>query len=78
MPYTTMIRLPAGTLPADGFVRVTICPRRVCLPRTVNPSLMSSSRALVKVIPTTSGTGSRGCGAGEVTLAEGLAEGLAE
>ena len=73
MPYTTMIRLPGGTSPADGLVRVTTCPTRVCLPTTLNPSLMSSSRALAKVIPTTSGTGTRG-GALE---AGGLAEELA-
>ena len=65
-----MTRLPAGISPADGFVRVTTCPRRVCLPTTVNPSLTSSSRALMKVIPTTSGTGSRG-GPEEDALAVG-------
>jgi hypothetical protein len=73
VPYTTMITLPAGTLPAAGFVRLTTCPTRMCLPTTVNPSLTSSSRALVNVIPTTSGTGTRG-GA----LAGGLAVGLAD
>ena len=46
-----MITLPAGISPAGGLVRVTICPTRVCLPATVNPSLASSRRAVVKVIP---------------------------
>ena len=70
MPYTTMIKLPAGTSPADGLVRATTCPRRVCRPRTVNPSPMSSRRAWVKVIPTTSGTGT----SGGVLEADALAE----
>ncbi len=65
-----MIKLPAGTSPADGLVRVTTWPGRVCLPRTVNPSLMSSRRALMKVIPTTSGTGTRDGGLEAGALAE--------
>ena len=76
MPYTTMTRLPGGTSPADGFVRVTSCPTRVCLPTTLNPSPTSSSRALVKVIPTTSGTGTRGGALEAGGLAGRLAEGL--
>src|SRR5580693_3762173 len=56
VPYTTMITLPAGASP-DGLVLVTVCPKRGCLPTTVNPSSSSASRALVKVMPTTSGTG---------------------
>ena len=71
-----MIKLPAGTSPADGFVRATTCPTRVCLPRTVKPSLMSSSRAWVKVIPTTSGTGTSGGVLEADALTEGLAVGL--
>jgi hypothetical protein len=68
-----MITLPAGASPSGGFVPVTICPRRVCLPTTMNPSLASSSRALMKRMPTTSGTGTR---AG-VLEAGGVDEGLA-
>src|SRR3984957_17509461 len=55
-PYTTMITLPAGAAP-DGLVLVTVCPRRGCLPTTLKPSSISTSRALAKVMPTTSGTG---------------------
>jgi hypothetical protein len=56
VPYTTMIVLPARAWP-DGLVLVTICPSRACLPATLNPSSISASRALVKVMPTTLGTG---------------------
>ena len=73
-----MITLPAGTSPDGGSVRVTTCPTRVCLPTTVNPSLTSSSRALVKVIPTTSGTGTRGGALEAGGLTEGLAVWLAD
>jgi hypothetical protein len=73
VPYTTMIKLPAGASPSGGFVRVTICPRRVCLPSTLNPSLTSSSRALIKGMPTTSGTGTRS----GVLESWGVDEGLA-
>src|ERR1700733_1440846 len=49
-----MIVLPAGAVP-EGFVRVTTCPVRECLPVTVNPRLSSTCVALAKRSPTTSG-----------------------
>jgi len=81
VPYTTMITLPAGACP-DGLVLVTTCPRRACLPATLNPSPMSTSRALTKSMPITSGigtmTGLLAAGELTVTLALGVAAREAE
>src|ERR1700733_2989935 len=54
-----MIVLPAGAVP-EGFVRVTTCPARECLPVTVNPRLSSTCVALAKRRPTTSGIATAG------------------
>jgi hypothetical protein len=61
-----MITLPAGTSPAGGLVRVTVCPTRVCLPTNVNPSLASSSRASEGVAVEPAGDAAR-----ELALARG-------
>src|ERR1700734_2269814 len=69
-----MIVLPFGASP-DGFVRVTTCPARVCLPVTLNPRLSSTWVALAKRRPTTSGTAITG-GVLAVARRVGLAVGV--
>ena len=71
-----MITLPAGAWPW-GLVLVTVCPRRARLPTTLNPSSISTSRALAKVMPTTSGTGTSGGAVAGGVLTVALAVGAA-
>src|ERR1700722_16388461 len=71
-----MITLPAGAWP-DGLVLVTVCPSRACLPATLNPSSISTSRALAKVMPTTLGTGTSAGAVAAGPLAVALAVGVA-